>query len=287
MILLDFSGVCMGTMLSQNKNQKLDEGLIRHMILNTLRMYNMKFKAKYGKLIVVCDGGSWRRDVYPEYKASRRKNREEGTSGHDWTEVFRIMNLVREEIIEFMPYSVLQFDNVEADDIIATLVEATQEFGQHDDVMIVSADKDFIQLQRYDNVKQFSPMTKKLVTDKNPSVYLFEHILKGDSSDGVPNVLSADDVFTSGGRQTPLTAKKIAEWSLTKNSLAETMPSEVYRNFVRNRQLIDLSYIPEKITKMILDGHNASPQKGNSKVLNYLISKRCILLIGCASEFFS
>lgn len=287
MILLDFSGVCMGTMLSQNKNQKLDEGLIRHMILNTLRMYNMKFKAKYGKLIVVCDGGSWRRDVYPEYKASRRKNRAEGTSGHDWTEVFRIMNLVREEIIESMPYQVLQFDNVEADDIIATLVEATQEFGQHDDVMIVSADKDFIQLQRYDNVKQFSPMTKKLVTDKNPSVYLFEHILKGDSSDGVPNVLSADDVFTSGGRQTPLTAKKIAEWSLAKNTLAETMPSEVYRNFVRNRQLIDLSYIPERISKMILDGHNASPQKGNAKVLNYLISKRCNLLIGCASEFFS
>lgn len=287
MILLDFSGVCMGTMLSQNKNQKLDEGLIRHMILNTLRMYNMKFKAKYGKLIVVCDGGSWRRDVYPEYKASRRKNREEGTSGHDWTEVFRIMNLVREEIIEFMPYPVLQFDNVEADDIIATLVEATQEFGQHDDVMIVSADKDFIQLQKYDNVKQFSPMTKKLVADKNPSVYLFEHILKGDSSDGVPNVLSADDVFTSGGRQTPLTAKKIAEWALAKNTLAETMPGEVYRNFVRNRQLIDLSYIPERITKMILDGYNASPVKGNAKVLNYLISKRCNLLIGCASEFFS
>jgi hypothetical protein len=277
----------MGTMLSQNKNQKLDEGLIRHMILNTLRMYNTKFKDKYGKLIVVCDGGSWRRDVYPEYKASRRKNREEGTSGHDWTEVFRIMNLVREEIKEFMPYEVLCFDNVEADDIIATLVESTQEFGQHDDVMIVSADKDFIQLQRYDNVRQFSPMTKKLVFDKDPTSYLFEHILKGDSSDGIPNVLSADDVFTSGGRQTPLTAKKIAEWALVRNTLVESMPSEVYRNFVRNRQLIDLEYIPEKIKKMIIDGHNASIAKNNSKVLNYLISKRCNLLIGCASEFFS
>jgi len=287
MILLDFSGVCMGTMLSQNKNQKLDEGLIRHMILNTLRMYNTKFKDKYGKLIVVCDGGSWRRDVYPEYKASRRKNREEGTSGHDWTEVFRIMNLVREEIKEFMPYEVLCFDNVEADDIIATLVESTQEFGQHDDIMIVSADKDFIQLQRYDNVRQFSPMTKKLVSDKDPTSYLFEHILKGDSSDGIPNVLSADDVFTSGGRQTPLTAKKIAEWALARNTLAESMPSEVYRNFVRNRQLIDLEYIPEKIKKVIIDGHNASIAKNNSKVLNYLISKRCNLLIGCASEFFS
>jgi hypothetical protein len=287
MILLDFSGVCMGTMLSQNKNQKLDEGLIRHMILNTLRMYNTKFKDKYGKLIVVCDGGSWRRDVYPEYKASRRKNREEGTSGHDWTEVFRIMNLVREEIKEFMPYEVLCFDNVEADDIIATLVESTQEFGQHEDVMIVSADKDFIQLQKYDNVRQFSPMTKKLVTDKDPMSYLFEHILKGDSSDGVPNVLSADDVFTSGGRQTPLTAKKIAEWSLARNALSGSMPADVYRNFVRNRQLIDLEYIPEKIKKMIIDGHNASIAKNNSKVLNYLISKRCNLLIGCASEFFS
>lgn len=287
MILLDFSGVCMGTMLSQNKNQKLDEGLIRHMILNTLRMYNTKFKDKYGKLIVVCDGGSWRRDVYPEYKASRRKNREEGTSGHDWTEVFRIMNLVREEIKEFMPYEVLCFDNVEADDIIATLVESTQEFGQHDDIMIVSADKDFIQLQRYDNVRQFSPMTKKLVSDKDPTSYLFEHILKGDSSDGIPNVLSADDVFTSGGRQTPLTAKKIAEWALARNTLAESMPSEIYRNFVRNRQLIDLEYIPEKIKKVIIDGHNSSIAKDNSKVLNYLISKRCNLLIGCASEFFS
>jgi hypothetical protein len=288
MIIIDYSGLAMGSMLSQDKNAPIDETVTRNLILNTLRGYNVKYKAKYGKMVIACDGGSWRRDIFPEYKANRRKNREEGVATHDWDEIFRIMGVIREEIEEYLPYKVVKIGNVEADDIIAILVETTQEFGNHEDVMIVSADKDFIQLQKYGNVKQYSPMTKKMIEDKNPHKYLFEHILRGDSSDGVPNVLSPDDVFTSGGRQTSLRSTKIDEWYQTPDNLQSVMPAEIYTNYLRNKKMIDLSCIPEDIKESIVTTYNSVPETPNSKVFSYLVKKRCSnMLVSCANEFFS
>lgn len=52
---------------------------------------------------------------------------------------------------------------MEADDIINSLVEYTQEFGNYEKVMIISGDKDFAQLQKYSNVDQYSPITKSLL----------------------------------------------------------------------------------------------------------------------------
>jgi hypothetical protein len=287
MILLDYSGVAVSGVFSQVKPDKIEENFIRHIILNSLRMYNLKYRDKYGAMVIACDGGSWRKDYFPQYKGARRKNRE--ASALDWTEIFRIINKVKDEISEFLPYAVIQHPKAEADDVIAALVESTQEFGSYEPVMIVSADKDFIQLQKYDNVQQFSPMTKKQVTDKNPQRYLLEHVLKGDSSDGVPNVLSADDVFLQeGSRQTPLRANKIEEWckAITNGTVEKVMPEDVYRNYIRNMNVIDLSKTPESIKNAILETYNKRETKGNSKVLNYLISKRCNLLISCVNEFF-
>jgi len=285
MILVDYSGVAISGIFSQ-KVGKVTEDFMRHIILNSLRMYNVKYREKYGQLVLACDSGSWRKEYYPQYKSSRKKNREESTI--DWKEVFSIMNNVRDEIIEYLPYPVVSLPNAEADDVIATLVESTQEFGAYEPVMIVSADKDFIQLQRYDNVVQYSPMTKKLLVEKNPTQYLYEHIFRGDGGDGVPNVLSADDVFVSGGRQTPLSTKKISEWlqAVSTNTLQEKMGDAVYRNYIRNSTVIDLSKIPETIKSGILNVYSETKGKGNSKVLNYLISKRCNMLVSCAEEFF-
>lgn len=284
MIIVDYSGVAMASMFAQ-RSDTIDEGLIRHQILNTLRMYNVKYRAKYGKMILACDGGSWRKNVFAEYKAARKTNRE--ASSIDWVEVWRVINLVREEIKENLPFKVVQVTGAEADDIIATLVESTQEFGQGEPVMIVSADKDFIQLQKYNNVSQFSPMTKKIVTDKNPRKYLIEHILRGDSGDGVPNVLSPDDVFVDASkRQTPLKAKLVDEWIANYSKLADVMDHDTYRNFIRNRRCIDLSYIPEDVATEILAEYNKQEETPNSKVFNYLIAKRCKMLVSCAGEFF-
>jgi 5'-3' exonuclease len=248
-------------------------------------MYNTKFREEYGQMVVACDGGSWRKDVFPEYKANRAKARD--SSGMDWSAFFNTLTKVREEIGANLPWIPLHMRGVEADDIIACLVQETQEFGKNEKVMIVSADKDFIQLHKYKNVKQFSPMKKKLITEKDPIRYIKEHIFRGDSSDGVPNVLSADSVFIDEGtRQTPLSKKKINEWLENYDSLSTIMPEHVYRNFQRNQKVIDLDFIPEDIKSEILDIYNKTKPAPKMKVLNYLITNRLSNLVPSASDFF-
>ncbi len=287
MLLIDYSGIAISAVFSQSRPGKITEDFMRHIILNSLRMYNLKYREKYGHMVIACDGGSWRKDYYPQYKASRKKSRE--ASDLDWKEIFTIVNTVRDEITECMPYPVVTVQGAEADDIIGTLVESTQEFGQHEPVMIISADKDFIQLQKYDNVSQYSPMTKKLLNDKDPARYLYEHIFRGDSGDGIPNVLSADTVFVDGTRQTPLSSTKMATWvtAAIEGKLETVLPEVVYRNYIRNSTVIDLSKTPENIKSAILTAYSECPRVGNSKVLNYLISKRCNMLMSCAEEFFT
>ena len=284
MIIIDYNGIAIGNIITQKLN--IDEDLIRHMILNTIRMYNKKFRDKYGQVVIACDSSSWRRDYFPNYKFKRREGREEDKSSIDWNEVFRIINQVRDEIRDNFPYKVLHIEKCEADDIIATVVEQTQEFGQHEDVMIVSADKDFIQLHKYDNVRQYSPMTKKFIEDKNPRTYITEHIFKGDSSDGVPNVLSPDNTFVDGIRQSPVTQKKIDAWMSSIDNLKEVMDEATYRNYCRNKKLIDLSEIPEDIKQHSINIYDNTKSASKLKVLNYLIKKRCKMLIESVEEFY-
>lgn len=284
MIIIDYNGIAIGNIITQKLD--IQEDLIRHMILNTIRMYNKKFRDKYGSVVIACDSSSWRRDYFPNYKFKRREGREEDKSSIDWNEVFRIINQVRDEIRDNFPYKVLHIDKCEADDIIATVVEQTQEFGQYEDVMIVSADKDFIQLHKHDNVRQYSPMTKKFIEHKNPRTYIAEHIFKGDSSDGVPNVLSPDNTFVDGIRQSPVTQKKIDAWMQSIDSLEHIMDINVYRNYCRNKKLIDLSEIPNDIKENIINTYVNTKPASKLKVLNYLIKKRCKLLIESVEEFY-
>jgi len=280
MIIADYSGIAISNLFTMR--EQLSEGLVRHMILNSLRSYNVKYRKEYGEMVIACDGGNtWRKQIFPQYKASRKKNREE--SGLDWPEFFRILGVVRDEIRENLPFKVIHLQGVEADDVIATLTEKTQDFGQGQPVMIISSDTDFVQLHRYKNVKQFSPMKKAMITEADPVRYLQEHILRGDSGDGVPNVLSGDDVFVSGGRQSPIRAKQIDEWVANWDKLDYHMNPQQYRNFQRNQKLIDLSSIPSEKKVEIINTFDTVKTKSNT--LNYLISKRCSQLIECAEEF--
>ena len=282
MILMDFSGIVIATIAVNKVN---DENMLRHMILNSIRMYNKKFKPEYGQMILCCDGpNNWRKTYYPQYKANRKKSRDE--SGFDWQEAFRIMHLVKEEIKENFPYKVLHIDQCEADDIIGTLTENTQEFGQYEDVMIVSSDKDFLQLQQYSNVRQWSHMQKKELKDTNPKVNLIEKILTGDSGDGVPNVLSHDDTFVNGERQVPLSKKK-------KEAIVEDLAdgellyaASWYRNFQRNETLIDLHKTPTAIKEEIIKEFNLqNPKDNGARVFPYLINKNMKMLIESVEEF--
>ena len=282
MILIDYNAVAIGNLVVQRLN--VDENLIRHMILNSIRMYRQKFQNEYGEVVIVADGaGNWRRDVFPQYKYKRRKNREE--SSIDWNEAFRIINMVRDEIRDHFPYKVMHMPKCEADDVIAKLALETQEYGKHEPVMIISADHDFIQLHKYDNIKQYSPMLKKFVKDKNPRLYSMTHIFKGDGGDGVPNVLSDDNVFVDERRQTPVTKKKLDVW-LEAEDLQKVMGDTIYRNYLRNKKMIDLTETPDVIKEEIINSFESQdPKKNKGKVFPYLVQKRCKRLVECVQEF--
>jgi len=281
MLIFDYNGIALGSIMIQ---QDLNQDLIRHMILNTIRMYRVKFpRSEYGNVVIACDGANnWRRGAFPQYKANRRKNREKSTM--DWDTAFRILNDVREEIRENFPYKLIHVDGCEADDVISTIIHNTTEFGQYENVMIVSADGDFAQLQKFDNVKQFSPLTKKFIVEKNPKYAIMEHIIRGDASDGVPNILSNDDTFVEGIRQTVVSKKKFD--SIVAALIDGTAESQSWwRNYQRNQRLIDLDFTPEHLKDAILTEY-AKPAVGKgSAVLPYLINKKCNMLIEVASEF--
>ena len=282
MILVDYSGIAMGALFARGGGD--EEPLIRHFILNSLRMYNVKHRDEYGRMIICGDGGSWRKDYYPEYKASRKTNRDKDS--RDWDKIFNTFTNVRNEISEHLPFDVIHEFGVEADDIIATLVQQTQEFGKHEPVMIISADKDFIQLHKHGNVKQYSPITRKMVSHEDPVLYLREHIFRGDAGDGVPNVLSSDDTFIDEDKkQTPLSKKKIQTWLDDYDNLENVMPSQAYRNYQRNKKVIDLEEIPQEVKAKILDKYNSLKPTPNMKALNYLIVNRMNNLVESVGDF--
>lgn len=282
MIIIDFSGIAIATIAVNKVN---DENMLRHMMLNSIRMYRTKFKKDYGEVVLAIDSGNnWRRNYFPQYKANRRKGRDE--SDFDWGEAFRILHMVQEEIKENFPYKVIKIDECEADDIIGTIVANTQEFGQYEDVMIVSSDHDFKQLQKYPNVKQFSPLLKKAVVEDNPKINLIEKILTGDAGDGVPNILSDDDVFVEGRRQTPLSKKKkeVIKEDLSEGELLYA--ASWYRNFCRNETLIDLTKTPDRLKEKILNEFNSQdPWHNKGLVFPYLINKNMKMLIESVEEF--
>ena len=287
MILVDMSQISLASMmmhLNMNKATKPDEEMVRHMILNSLRMYRMKFKEDYGELVLCFDSRHyWRRDHFPNYKAGRKKSRE--SSNLDWDAIFSCLNEIKQELKDYFPYKHIEVYGAEADDIIAALChELEYDNGK---TLILSGDKDFIQLHKFGNVSQYSPITKKFVNGIDPHEYLTEHVLKGDSGDGVPNVLSPDNTFVDGLRQKPLGKKKIAEWG--KNPLRPVemaLPNdEVKRNYQRNLSLIDLSKSPEEIFLSCIKAYQEAPDGDRSKLLNYFTQKRLKNLTESLGEF--
>jgi len=280
MILVDMNQISVASVmmhLHMTKQTKPDEDMVRHMILNSLRMYRMRFCDEYGELVLCYDSKHyWRRDYYPEYKHSRKKGREKSTN--DWDAIFEVLNAVKAELKEFFPYKHLEVYGAEADDIIAALCgELEFDNGK---TLILSGDKDFIQLQKFRNVTQYSPITKKFVNGVDPDTYLSEHVLKGDSSDGIPNVLSPDNTFVDGLRQKPLSKKKI-EMMVSGNFPND----EIKRNYQRNKKLIDLKESPAELFMECCTAYHNASEGDRSKLLNYFTQKRLRNLVESIGEF--
>ena len=295
MIIIDMNQISLASLmmhLNMTKEKTVDEGMVRHMILNSIRLYRNMFKEKYGEVILTYDSKHyWRRDYFPQYKMNRKKARENDSK--DWDNIFGVLNKIKAEFKEYLPYKYLEVYGAEADDIIAVLCgELEFDNGK---TLIVSGDKDFIQLQKYKNVSQYSPITKKFVNGADPTRYLIEHILRGDTSDGIPNVLSPDHTFEQGLRQRPLGKKKIDTW--IEDSVLVAGPGkgmgldfalpndEVRRNYQRNKKLIDLDQSPDELFETILKEFREAPEGDRSKLLNYFMNKRLKDLTESIGEF--
>ena len=289
MILVDFTQIAIGgIMVALNRGEELDEDLVRHLVLNSLRYYRSRFNEKYGELIICCDSKHyWRRDYFPNYKANRKKERQ--STGHDWDVIFECLNKIRDELKEHFPYKVLEVYGAEADDIIATLVKTVRLDNEN---LILSSDKDFIQLHGL-HVDQFSPVTKKILNGGDPLKFLREHIIKGDRSDGVPNILSADDTFITEKRQKPIRKTMLSEltealdtWEPDKLFQLAKCPKDTWvRNWQRNETLIDLNKIPTDITKKINREFDEAKVGSRSNLLNYFIENKLTKLIDNLGDF--
>ena len=294
MIILDYSQIAIANIF--HFKDDLKKGLsdkdtainiIRHAVLSGILFYKNKFSNDYGELIIACDSKNyWRKDYFPYYKSNRSKKRED--SDLDWKLIFNIISQIKNELKENFSYKVIEVDKVEADDIIASLSKYTQTslsnhvlFVQKEPVLIISSDGDFKQLQKYDNVKQWSPILKKYVDCKNPEEYLKEHIMKGDSGDGIPSILSKDDAFVDETyRQPPLT-KKRKELILSGN-----LSEDIKRNYDRNNRLINFDMIPEDIINKIVEQYETyNVTNDKMKIYDYFVKNGCRLLLDRIEEF--
>ena len=287
MIIVDINQIMISNLMVQISGRnavELNEDLVRHMVLNSLRAHNKKFRKEYGEMVIACDSKNvWRREIFPNYKAGRKANR--AKSEHDWDAIFSMLHNIKNEIKTFLPYKVIEIETAEADDIIATLIKRTKRIiaPEHKkNVLILSGDKDFIQLHDK-NVKQYNPVLNKFVgKGEEPSLYIKEHILKGDRSDGIPNVLSDDNVFVEGRRQRPLSKKKINSWV---EEVFMTFTEEEQKNYDRNRKLIDLSCIPHELEDKINNEFLNVKVASRDKILGYFINKKLKTLIEVIDEF--
>lgn len=281
MIIIDLNQTMLANLhmqIGNHTNIELDENMVRHMVLNAIRSYNQKFGNEYGEIVIACDNTNiWRKKVFQYYKANRKKAIDK--SELDWKQIFQIMNKIRQELKDYFPYRVVDIEQCEADDVIATLCRNAG--ANH--VLILSGDKDFIQLHDGEFIKQYDPTRKKWVQHDNPHKYLIEHILKGDSGDGIPNVLSPDNCFVVGERQKPLRDKKIQE--LIDLDISTKFDHQLFRNFQRNRQLIDLTQTPKELQDKILESFKAQLGKTKEKLLNYFIEYKLKHLMEHIQEF--
>lgn len=286
MIIVDLNQVMIANIMAQlgnHTNAVIGEDLFRHVTLNSLRSFRKQFK-DYGEMVIACDDKNyWRKQHFPYYKANRKKAREK--SDVDWNQIFNHLNRIREELKEYSPYRVIQVDSAEADDIIATLcIEFGTILNSQEKILILSGDKDFVQLQVYGNVEQYNPVLKKHIKHNNPHKYLREHILKGDRGDGIPNIMSEDSCIVNGERQKSLPSKKI-EYLTEIPDLSAVLNKDELTQFKRNEQLIDLHMIPENIKTTILLKYKEQTNKTKDKFVGYLKQHKLKALLEDIGDF--
>ena len=268
--------------ITGQKKMKLEEDLIRHMILNILRGHLKNFRKEYGEVVLCSDNRKyWRKEVFPHYKAGRKKTR--AKSDLDWHLIFDMLAKFKVELKESFPYKVIDVEGAEADDIIGTLVPR---HIAHEDILIISSDGDFLQLQRYNGgkheIKQYNPAQKKFIKSDYPLDELRQKIICGDTGDGIPNILSPGDTFVREIRQKRMTEGRLNDLMATDFDNAS---DDLKINFSRNQTLIDLKFIPDEIKQSIINTYEETKPASKGKILDYLIAHKLKNLIEVIEEF--
>ena len=295
-ILIDYNQVSLSAILTftrdLTKSGEEVRNLIRHVVISNILQYKKKYGSKYGEIVICCDGRKyWRKEVFPYYKGDRKKSRDK--SNLDWNLIFNMLDEMRTDLKTIFPYKVIHLDRAEADDVIATLCKWSQEnelgygvFQEPQKMMIISSDHDFLQLQKFDNVDQFSPKIKKQLTMGKRDLYekYITHIVKA-GDDGIPNILSSDDcIVTDGKRQTPVPSKRLEEF--LERGKDACLTDEEKSRWDRNEQLISFDFIPKDVEDEIISAYiDCKPNQDRMKLMTYLATKKCRLLLDELNNF--
>lgn len=287
MILVDLNQVLLAGLMAQIANAKpkikLEEDLIRHMVLNIIRNHLKNFRKDYGEVVLCSDNRKyWRKDFFPFYKAHRKKSREK--SDLDWRLIFDMLTKFKQELKENFPYKVIDVEGAEADDIIGILAPR---HVMHEDILIISSDGDFLQLQMYNGrsqytIKQYNPAQKKFIVSEDPIKELKLKIINGDAGDGIPNILSASDTFVTGQRQKRMTEQKVNKYINEEYINYDTIANT---GFTRNQVLIDLRMIPGDISTKIINTYEETKPASKGKILDYFIAHKLKNLMDVIEEF--
>lgn len=280
-ILIDLSQVAISNLMkSPNiKNGEIDSMLIKHMVLNSIRAYKQKFGREYGQIVVCCDSKHyWRRNIFPHYKAHRKKTR--SASSLDWDEIFDCISELKDEIRTNFPYKVLEVYGAEGDDIVAIVAMIETE-----PTLIIGSDKDYCQLQSYTHVKQYSPTKKTFITVDNPEHFLNELVITGDKDDGIPNIRSDADTFVKEGkRQKSIRKADLGKWkALAPEKFCETRT--MLENHARNKELIDFNFIPKEIVDKVKEAYAVEPEGNKQKIMKYFMDNRMRNLLADVDQF--
>jgi T4 RNase H, C terminal/5'-3' exonuclease, N-terminal resolvase-like domain len=306
MIITDLSQIINASIYMGDANEcakhpsQSSKDMIKHSIINSIRQNYVTHKDSYGAMVLACDSGSWRYDVFPPYKHSRKESRKNDTSGINWEFINEVKSELIHDLGTYFPFPVVSVPKAEGDDIIGVLAKHTNDNGsmvedifgnsEKEPILIISSDKDNYQLHMLGkHVKQWSPMDKKLVKSGTTArESLMEKIVKGDSGDGVPSIKSHDTIFIEKVRQKPISAKYLQQFFDSKNPIDVCLTESERINFVRNEMLVSYDKIPQHIQDSIFSCYNTQLNKPHSKMelMNYFVRNKFSNLLGNITDFY-
>jgi 5'-3' exonuclease len=185
-LVLDGNELFMKAVFVWRKNRKIS---LSYFFLLQLFKYIKLIKAD--KIYIVADGGSsWRKGIYPEYKANRKERRDAHTD-INWDTVFAEYTQILQNIQAFTPMHTIRIHNIEGDDIISYLCRYSG-----DEVTVVSQDRDIQQLLILPGIKIYSPRKQDFITPSAKTALIADTKMRqGDVSDNIPKANSLKDLI--------------------------------------------------------------------------------------------